>query len=138
MNFAKWVYRIAGWYGIVVLVPQFFMEERIGREYPPPITHPEFFYGMLGAALAWQLGFLVISRDPVRYRAFMIPTWFEKFIFGVATIVLYGQHRLAGAALAFGLLDLGLGLLFVLSYLFTSIPPSPHLPSARIPAGTPP
>ena len=85
MTLAKWVYRIAGVSGIVILLPQFFLEERIGRDHPPAITHPEFFYGMLGTALAWQLGFLVIASDPVRYRALMIPTWFEKFIFGTAT-----------------------------------------------------
>jgi len=138
MNFAKWVYRIAGGYGLAILAPQFFMKERIGLEYPPSITHPEFFYGMLGTAFAWQLGFLVIARDPGRYRALMIPTWFEKFIFGIATIVLSVQHRLAGAILAFGLIDLGLGLLFILSYFWTPELPSSPFPQAGLPAGTSP
>jgi hypothetical protein len=59
---------IAGIYGLIVLVPQLFSESRIARDYPPVITHPEYFYGFLGVAIAWQLCFLVIAKDPVRYR----------------------------------------------------------------------
>ena len=41
MKFARWVYAIAGIYGIIVLVPGFFLLERVGRDMPPPVTHPE-------------------------------------------------------------------------------------------------
>ena len=34
MTFAKRVFLIAGVYGLLVLVPQYFMEERIGRDTP--------------------------------------------------------------------------------------------------------
>ena len=37
------------------------MEARVGRDYPPAITHPEYFYGFLGVAAAWQVAFLVIA-----------------------------------------------------------------------------
>src|SRR5262245_26733618 len=68
MKFAKVVFLVAGIYGLLVLVPQFFLEARIGRDTPPPITHPEFFYGFICVAVAWQVLFLVLSKDPVRYR----------------------------------------------------------------------
>jgi hypothetical protein len=129
MTLATWVYRIAGVSGIVLLLPQFFLEERIGRDHPPAITHPEFFYGMLGTALAWQLGFLVIASHPSRYRPLMIPTWFEKFIFGTASILLFVHGRVPPVILGFGIHDLVFGVLFVLSYLKTpSSEPKPAAP----------
>lgn len=54
MLFARYLFCFAAIYGFLVLVPQYFLEEHIGRDYPPPITHPEHFYGFLGVALAWQ------------------------------------------------------------------------------------
>ena len=71
MRFARWVFRLAGIYGLIVLLPQYFLEERIGRDDPPPITHPEHFYAFLGVAVAWQVAFLVIAQDPIRYRPIM-------------------------------------------------------------------
>lgn len=43
MKFAKIVFFIAGIYGLMILAPIYFMEEKIGRETPPAITHPEYF-----------------------------------------------------------------------------------------------
>ena len=45
MRFARIVFTIAGMYGIVVLVPPLLLESKFGRDYPPPVIHPEFFYG---------------------------------------------------------------------------------------------
>jgi len=39
------------------------LEYYIGEQDPPPITHPEFFYGFVGVAVAWQMLFLLMSRD---------------------------------------------------------------------------
>ena len=114
-RFARRVFRIAGVYGVLVMVPQFFMEARIGRDFPPPITHPEHFYGFIGIALAWQVLFLMIARDPVRYRGAMLPAILEKLAFGIPCIVLYSQGRLALAVLIPGLVDLVLAALFFAS-----------------------
>ena len=51
MLFARRTFLVAGIYGLVVLLPMYFLEGRIGRDTPPPITHPEFFYGFLGVAI---------------------------------------------------------------------------------------
>jgi hypothetical protein len=116
LKFARRVFFVAGIYGLLVLVPQYFTEARTGRDFPPPITHPEFYYGFVGTALAFQLAFLVISRDPTRYRALMLPSVVEKVTFGVATLVLFAQQRLAPFVLAFGMIDLLLGVLFLVAY----------------------
>jgi hypothetical protein len=118
--FASRVFRVAAIYGLIVLVPQYFMEGKIGRDAPPPITHPEYFYGFVGVALAWQLAFLLIARDPARFRPLMPVAVVEKATFGVATIALYLTGRLGLQMLGAGLVDLLLGTLFVVSYLRTA------------------
>ncbi|MGZ5441573.1 MAG: hypothetical protein ACXW5U_04100 [Thermoanaerobaculia bacterium] len=119
MTFAKRVFFIAAVYGVIVLVPQYFMEARIGRDFPPPITHPEHFYGFVGIALAWQFLFFVIARDPVRYRPAMIVAILEKLAFGVAAVVLFSQGRLAAPILGAGVIDLVLAALFAVSWRLT-------------------
>lgn len=116
MMFARRVFLIAAVYGFVVLVPQYFLEAQIGRDAPPPITHPEYFYGFIGVALAWQVVFLLISRDPIRYRALMLAAVMEKASFGLTAVTLYVNGRLSGQMLAAGLLDLILGALFIAAY----------------------
>lgn len=116
MRFASRVFFWAGVYGIITLVPQYFLESRVGMDYPPPITHPEYFYGFVGLALAWQLAFLAISRDPLRYRLLMLPAIVEKLSFGLATIVLYLLERIPTAVLVFGAIDLTLAALFLLAF----------------------
>jgi hypothetical protein len=120
MNFARWTFRIAGIYGVVALLPQYFLEEKIGRDFPPAITHPAFFYGFLGVALAWQFAFLVIATDPPRYRPIMLAGVFEKLSFGIAAIVLYSQGRLASVMLGAGMLDLVFAVLFVIAWAKTA------------------
>jgi hypothetical protein len=119
MRFAKRVFTVAAIYGLLILTPQYFFEERIGRDFPPAITHPEHFYGFVGVALAWQVMFLVIARDPVRFRLAMLPAILEKATFGVAAVVLYVQGRIPLPTLGAGLIDLVLGTLFVLAYRWT-------------------
>ncbi len=119
MTFAKRVYLGAGIYGLIVLLPLYFLEARTGRDFPPPITHPEYYYGFIGVAVAWQLVFLVMSRDPIRYRPLMIPSMVEKAAFGFPAIVLFAQGRLSTATLGAGLIDMTLGVLFAIAYVKT-------------------
>lgn len=120
MNFAKRTYQIAAVYGLIVMAPQYFMEGKIGRDYPPPITHPEQFYGFVGVVLVWQLVFLLIASDPPRYRPLMPLSVLEKLAFGVPAVVLYLQGRVATAVLGAGTIDLVLGSLFLIAYRRTS------------------
>jgi hypothetical protein len=115
-RFARRVFTGAAVYGLVALAPQYFLEQRIGRDFPPAITHPEHFYGFLGVALAWQFAFLVIARDPVRYRALMPVAALEKLAFGGAAVVLFAAGRIAMAVLAAGVVDLALATLFLAAF----------------------
>jgi len=119
MRFPKIVFLIAGIWGVLVITPLYFMFDVISRNDPPPITHPGFFYGFASAALAWQIAFVFIARDPVRYRPLMIPSIFEKLSYGVAVITLVLQGRMHRSDLVFGVVDLLLGAMFTLSYIKT-------------------
>ena len=98
----------------------YFLEAKNGRDFPPPINHPEFYYGFVGVAVAWQVLFLILSKDPARYRPMMIPAMIEKFGFVAAIFWLYLQHRVAATQAMFSLTDLLLGVLFVAAYFKTS------------------
>jgi len=116
MKFAKSIYLLSGLYGLLVLVPQYFLKARNGIDFPPAINHPEYYYGFIGVAVAWQIGFLIISKYPQRYRPLMIATVIEKYSYGFAVLVLYVQGRVAAPILVTGLIDLILGTLFAVAY----------------------
>ena len=122
MRFAKIVFWIASIWGILVLTPLFFMFDVIGRNDPPPITHPGFYYGFATVGLAFQTVFIVIARDPVRFRPMMIPAVIEKFSYATAVIALYLQQRMHASDLVFAGTDLLLGVLFVAAFLRTPAP----------------
>ncbi|HKV82796.1 MAG TPA: hypothetical protein VJP02_31905 [Candidatus Sulfotelmatobacter sp.] len=120
MKFAKVVFWIASIWGVLVITPLYFLFDTIGRQDPPAITHPGFYYGFAGCGLAWQFAFMVIASDPVRFRAMMIPSVFEKFSFAVGQIVLYAQHRLHPTDLFLGVIDGLFGVMFLFAFFRTS------------------
>ena len=119
MKFAKVVFWVAGIWGLVVITPLYFMFDLIGKQDPPAITHPGFYYGFVGCALAWQIAFICIARDPVRLRVMMIPSVVEKFTYCTAVVVLVMQGRTNQRDLVFAATDMTLGVLFVVAYVVT-------------------
>ncbi len=119
MKFAKSIFWTAGIWGILVLTPLYFMFDLIGRKDPPLITHPAFYYGFLGAGLAWQVAFLIIATNPVRFRPLMIAAVLEKFSYAGALTILYLQKRMHGFDLTFGMVDLLFGVMFLVAYIKT-------------------
>ena len=126
MRFAKIVFLIAGIYGLLVLTPLYFLEDTIGQQTPPAITHPEYFYGFAGVGLAWQVLFLLLSRDPARYRVMILPSVLEKVSYGIALAVLFLQHRIPQRVLAVGSGDWIFAVLFVTAYVKTKPTPTPN------------
>lgn len=118
-RFPAFVFRIAAIYGIATLLPQYFLERRIGEAVPPAITHPELFYGFIGVALVWQFVLVLIAHDVLRYRPLMLLAVLEKLSFGVAVVALSAQGRVAGSVAAAGAVDLVLAALFALAFRLT-------------------
>jgi len=116
MKFAKHVFRWAGILGVLIVAPMYFLEARIGRDLPPAITHPEYFYGFIGVTLAWQVVYLLISTDPVRHRPLMLTGVLAKGSYATAVAILFLQGRVAAPVASSSLFDLTLAALFALAY----------------------
>lgn len=116
MKFAKVVFWIAAVWGFLVITPLFFLFDKIGVQDPPPITHPGFYYGFVMVALAWQVAFIAIARDPVRMRPIVPVAILEKFGYAAVVITLYLQARMKAPDLVLGCVDGLFGILFVVAY----------------------
>jgi hypothetical protein len=120
MRLARWIFLIVGIYGSLVITPFYFLEDQIGRDYPPPITHPDTYYGFIGVTLAWQVAFLVIASNPLRLRPLMLPAMFEKASYDTTILVLFAQARVAAPVVGLAIIDfLVWGGLFLVAYLKT-------------------
>jgi hypothetical protein len=119
VRLAKLVFLGAGIWGIAVLTPFYWLVDLTGRRYDPPTAHPHFFYGFFAVALAWQIAFLIIGWNPVRFRALMIPAVLEIFGYVGTLAVLYGQERIAWGDAQAGIPDGLLGLLVTLPFVRT-------------------
>ena len=119
MTFAKRVFRIAGVSGVLIMLPMYFIEQEYGTDYPPAITHPEFFYGFVGVTLACQVMFLIISTDPIRYRPMMVAAMLEKATWVIAVFWLVLAGRTPAIVTVTAAVDLTLGVLFVASFVKT-------------------
>jgi hypothetical protein len=116
MKFARWVFLIAGIYGILVLSPMYFLADKFGEQDPPVITHREYYYGFIGVGIAFQVLFLLIAREPLRLRPAIIAAILEKLSFGVAVLILYSRGEAPLGPTASGIFDLVLGALFAIAY----------------------
>ena len=124
MKFAKYVFLIGGIYGLFATVPLYFMEGKIAIDSPPAINHPEYFYSFAGVTAVWQILFLFISRDPVRYRPLMIPCVLEKTPILIALCILGPQGRFPQLWYSFNIIDLSIGALFLVAYFTTKEQPA--------------
>ncbi|HSM78171.1 MAG TPA: hypothetical protein VLT57_11115 [Bryobacteraceae bacterium] len=122
MRFARLVFWIAGVYGIVMVAPLYVLEARVGHDYAPPVTHPEFYYGFAGVTLAWQLVFLIIGSNPNRYRPIMLAAVVEKLAYSIAIFGLAIQNRIAAPIAITGIPDFLLAILFAMAWLRSRSP----------------
>jgi hypothetical protein len=119
MKFAKVVFWGASAFGVLLLTPLYFMFDMAGRLDPPPITHPQFYYGFLSVALVWQFVYFAIATDPARFRPMMVLATLAKFSYVATLLVLYIQDRISPLQAATGIPDALLMLLFLAVYLKT-------------------
>lgn len=115
MRFARIVFLVAGIWGVVVLVPLYWLVDLTGHRYAPPIDYPQFFYGFLSVAMAWQIAFLIIASNPARLRPLMVAAVIEKFGFVLTVVVLDGQTGIVSRDIPLIVPDLLLGILFVVA-----------------------
>jgi hypothetical protein len=116
VKFARTVFIIAGAWGFAILTPLYFTFDRVGRSYPPPITHADLYYGFVGVTLVWQLAFLIIATNPIRYRPMMIAAILEKLVYVTTMVTLYSRGQLQAGQASVAGPDFVLALLFVAAF----------------------
>jgi hypothetical protein len=133
MKFAKRVFMCAGIWGLLVVPPLFFLLDIVNRQTPPAVTHLEFYYGFTAVTTVWQVAFLVIASDPVRFRPLMPVAFLEKAGWIGTLVVLYAQGQVSASIFPFGAVDSLLGLLFAIAFVRTgtgSVADGPWSPAA--------
>jgi hypothetical protein len=116
MTFARIVFRIAGAYGVLVIFPLYFMEAKLGTDYPPPIAHAEYYYSFIGVTLVWQLLFFLVAKDPVRYRTLMLFCLLEKLTLLPTAVILSPAGRFPQHWILPMVIDLAFGVLFAAAF----------------------
>jgi hypothetical protein len=122
MTFAKWVFTIGGIWGLIIIAPLFFLEGPITAA-SRPFSHPDFFYGFLASTVAWQVGYLVIGRDPARYRPFMLIGAAGKVIYFTSCLTLFLQGRVLPMVPMLTAPDMLLATLYVVAWFRTAPKP---------------
>jgi hypothetical protein len=116
MKLAKWIFVVAGIFGVLVTIPMALSEKAIEQIMPPAVNHPEFFYGFVLLNACWQVLYLFLSTDPIRYRPMMIPSFLAKASGVVALTWLYLQGRISNQWAVTVIVDGIWALLFLLAF----------------------
>jgi hypothetical protein len=121
INVARWIFLLAAIYGIPVLGVWFFhTPAMVGRA---SSQQPEIYYGFAGLGVAWQIVFLLIASDPLRYRPLMlISASCEKFFFAGMLVVLLIRHIAQRHWIPPAVIDGSLGIAFLYAYFITGKP----------------
>ena len=83
---------------------------------PPALTHPEHFHGFLMVAIAWQVAFLVLARDPERLRPLMPVAILEKVLYVGSQAAMVATGRAALPLLGVVAIDGTFALLFLAAW----------------------
>ena len=113
MKLAKWIFLIAGILGLLSTVPLAFAEKVMA------VKQPEFYYGFVFLNICWQILYVFISSDPVRYRPMMIPAFLAKSSGTVALTWLYLLGRVPSHWIAIGTVDGVFAVLFLVAFWVT-------------------
>ncbi len=118
VSLPRWVFILAAIYGIPLLTFWMFTTPRmVGHARN---QQPEMYYGFGSIGLAWQVVFVLIATNPVRYRPLMlIAAIFQKLFFSALLIWLLLRHIAGMHWLPFAVADGLFGIGFLIAYWIT-------------------
>jgi hypothetical protein len=120
MRFAKRIYRVAGIAGLFLVVPAYFLEGWTATINPPAVEHAEFYYGFVSVVMVWQLVYILIGTDPLRFRPVMLLAAAAKGSFVATLLTLFSLGRIQPLWFGFAAFDGTFTLLFLLGYIKTA------------------
>ena len=112
------IFTLAAIYGVIILLPMYFAEPMMAKA-GNPVSHPELLYGFVGTALAFQLVYWTIGRDPLRYRPLMPIAVIAKLSFGVPTAILFALGRVDAVTVTLSWIDLLIAACFLFAWRIT-------------------
>lgn len=118
--FAKRVFQVAGIWGLFILGLLYAAYLAGVEQMTVATSHPHFVHGFFLLGIAWQVAFLIIATDPIRYRMLMLAAMLEKFPFTLAVLALYSNGDIPASVMGAGVIDGILGILFAVSYVITA------------------
>ena len=118
MRLARWAFLMAGILGLLPAVPLVYAVV-FDRQWllPDMASMGLFFYGVLFQYICWQILYMVLARDPARFRPMMIPAFLSEVVapLNTAWLYLYGARVWTATAVRF----LSLASLFLVAYWVT-------------------
>lgn len=112
-RWVAWWFRGAAVYGTAALLVSLLRPAST-----PPALMAQLAF--VGTALAFQIVFWIIGGDPVRHRPLMLAAVAEKLAFGVPGLALAGSPGIAAAILPLAVIDLVLGVGFLIAWSVTA------------------
>lgn len=119
VRIARWIFLVAGIYGLAMLLPLYFAEPVFAMQGRPPLDRPEMLYGFVGAASTMQILYLMIARDPAGLRPFMLVGVLGKLSYGVPVTILFADGRIDALTFWLSAPDLVWAALFALAWRIT-------------------
>jgi hypothetical protein len=113
MKLAKWIFLIAGIFGLISTIPLVFTEKIM------LVKQPEFYYGFVFLDICLQVVYILISTSPTRFRPMMIPAFLAKVSGTTALTWLYLADRVSFQWMAIGSADGVFAILFLIGYFKT-------------------
>ncbi len=113
MKLTKWIFLIAGIFGLLITVPLVFAEKIMA------VQQPEFYYGFVFLDICLQIVYIIISISPIRFRPIMIPAFLAKASAAVTLTWLYLIDRISSQWIAVGAIDGVFAVLFIIGYFLT-------------------
>jgi len=110
MRLAKWIFLLAGVSGLLCTVPLLFAENTMGGR------QAEFYYGFVCLDICWQILYLFLSSDPIRYRPMTIAAFLAKGSGTIALTWLYLLARVSVQWIVIGAVDGIFAMFFAIAY----------------------
>ena len=131
MKLARWVFLIAGILGLIPVVPLVYTTMVKGETIPPDFASMGVFFSVsVFQYVCWQISYIILARDPVRFRSMMIPAFFVEITapFNPFWLFLYGFKFWISIAVV----DILLAILFVVAFWLTGREPNGNAASAEV------
>lgn len=110
MKLARYIFLVAGIFGLLSTIPLIFAEKLM------VVRQPEFYYGFVFLDICWQVLYLFLSSNPARCRPIMIPAFLAKGSGTVSLSWLYLQGRVSIQWCVIGIVDGVFAVLFLIAF----------------------